>query len=125
MAQGAKIYSGTYTPTSDNADFSIDTGVTGWTHFLIVPHILPYATPHARCLGGKYVDLNMRYYMSLFGSSSDSSTTANSVRTTLDTSNPPYADCVKISGSSITLTRLIPAQGGTFQAGTQYDWYAW
>lgn len=125
MAQGAKIYSGTYVPSVSSANVTIDTGVTGWTHFLIVPHILPYATPHARCLGAKYVDLNMRYYMSAFGSSSDSSTTASVVRTTLDTSSPSYADCVMISGSSITLTRLIPSQGGTFQAGTQYDWYAW
>ena len=124
MASGAKIYSGTYIPETDSAYATIDTGKTGWTHFLIVPHTLPYAVPYVRCLGSKYVDVNEQFAVYSYGASSDSErpSTGNSV--TANTS-VPFSEAVIISGTTISFARLIASQQGAFQAGTQYDWYAW
>ena len=124
MASGAKIYSGTYIPETDTPFPTIDTGKTGWTHFLIVPHTLPYAVPHARCLGSKYVDVNEQFAVYSYGASSDSEmpSTGNSVTANTSVS---FSEAVIISRTTIRFARLISSLQGTFQAGTQYDWYAW
>ena len=121
---GVKVYSGTYTPSSDSSSATIDTGATGWSHFLIVPHVLPYATSYVRCLGCKYVDFNTRYYLNSFGASS-ASATPSACRTVTDDTSPAFANTVQVNGTSITFTGLIASQGGSFQAGTQYNWYVW
>ena len=124
MASGAKIYSGTYIPETTSAYVTIDTGKTGWTHFLIVPHTLPYAVPYSRCLGSKYVDTIEQFAVYSYGAGGDESrpSTGNSV--TANTT-VPFSAAVIISGTTIRFNRLIASQQGAFQAGTQYDWYAW
>lgn len=121
---GVKVYSGTYTPSSSSAAATIDTRATGWSHFLIVPHVLPYATSYVRCLGCKYVDFSTRYYLNTFGASS-ASDIPSACRTVTDDTSPSLSATVQVNGTSITFTGLIASQGGSFQAGTQYDWYAW
>lgn len=116
---GGGVTSGTYTPTSDGASFSIDTGVTGWTHFLIVAHTLPYATPMSRCLGSRYFDATANYVIATYGSSSDTSAKP-SAGSSYDSGN----NLPSVSGSVIT-SGGAASQVGSLQAGTQYDWYAW
>jgi len=120
----AKIYSGTYIPETTGSDATIDTGKTGWTHFLIVAHTLPYAVPYVRCLGSKYVDVNEQFAVYSYGASSVSERPYSGNSVTANTS-VPFSEAVIISGTTITFTRLIAGQQGAFQAGTQYDWYAW
>ena len=122
---GAKIYSGTYIPETDSAVATIDTGKTGWTHFLIVAHVLPYVTPTARCLCLKFYDFNTEVAQMMFGGSSDASDTASSTNIFTSSTTNKFSDTVSRNGSEITFYNLIPSQGGKFQAGTQYDWYAW
>lgn len=121
---GGGMTTGTYIPEANSSEATIDTGKTGWTHFLIVPHTLPYAVPYVRCLGLKYVDVNGQFAVYSYGASSDSErpSTGNSVTANTSVS---FSQAVIISETTITFTRLISSQQGAFQAGTQYDWYAW
>ena len=121
----AKIYSGTYIPETTGSDATIDTGKTGWTHFLIVAHVLPYVTPMARCLCLKFYDFDTEVAQMMFGGSSDESNMASSENTFTSSTTKKFSDTVSRNGSEITFSNLIAGQGGKFQAGTQYDWYAW
>ena len=116
---GGGITSGTYTPSSDGAGFSIDTGVTGWTHFLIVAHTLPYVTPKARCLGLRYFDVDSQFLICAYGTSSD---TSDRPATGSFWNSGNYIPT--ISGTTISASG-VASQVGAFQAGTQYDWYVW
>lgn len=121
---GSGVTSGTYTPASDSSSATIDTGKTGWTHFLIVPHTLPYATAYARCLGCRFYDMTAQMLICAFGSSSAQSS-PNSAATYTESTTRKFSETYEINGTVITFKNLVASQGGTFQAGTQYDWYVW
>lgn len=114
---GGGVASGTYTPTTNGTGATIDTGATGWTHFLIVPHVLPYETPYERCMGLRYADITAGYIICVFGSSSESA-----IPSTAKFHTSTYTPTV--SGSVISFTGQS-GNTGTFQGGTQYDWFAW
>lgn len=120
----AKIYSGTYIPETDSSAATIDTGKTGWTHFLIVAHVLPYDVAYVRCLGLRLYDMDTEVLQCSFGPSSDRNV-PNSVAVYTEYTTKKFSETYEINGTEITLKNLISSQGGQFQAGTQYDWYAW
>lgn len=121
---GGGMAKGTYIPSSDGATAVIDIGATEWTHFLIVPHTLPYATPYTRCLGMRYINRSARFTLYSFGPSRDSAIPSQDAVYT-DSTSPNFDKVCAINGTVLTLGGVIASQGGSFQAGTQYDWYAW
>lgn len=119
----AKIYSGTHIPESNITTFSVDVGSSSFTHFLLVPHTLPYEIAYVRCLGGRYVDLEQRFMLVMLGSSSER-TAPSSTNIFTDSTSTAFDYLVNKNGSTISITG-IAAQTGTMYANTQYDWYAW
>ena len=124
MASGAKIYSGTYIPESSGTALSIDVGSSNFSHFLLVPHSLPYETAYVRCLGGRYVDLEQHLLLIMIGASSEK-TYPSSTNMFTDETTTTFDHFVSKNGSILTFITGIAAQIGTLYANTQYDWYAW
>ena len=123
MANGKRVASGTYVPETDSVTFTIDTGRTDWTHFLICVHSLPYESGFARCLGLRYADLNNNLLLCLFGSSSDSNAVPNggvSYYTSTDF-NYYFAK----DGTLAKFIKGIASTIGKPYIGAQYDWYVW
>ena len=124
MASGAKIYSGTYTTESNTTLLSIDVGSSNFSHFLLVPHSLPYETAYVRCLGGRYVDLGQHLLLIMVGSSSEKTYPSATNMFTDDTS-ATFDYFVRKNGSILTFIAGIASQIGALYANIQYDWYAW
>lgn len=123
MASGAKIFKGIYISESDVTNISVDVGISNFTHFLLLPHTLPYDTRFLRCLGGRYVDLEQRIVLIMVGSSKESNIPSQTNVFTDDTSTV-FDYIVGKEGSTIEM-HGIASQVGVLRANTQYDWYAW
>lgn len=115
---GSAITSGTYTPTADTVNTVIDVGVTGWTHFLMVAHVLPLETAQNKFFALEYVDFSSGLLLNAH--SSNTNTAPNQV--TLLQSGHAYFPTV--SGSVITRSSSSGYTGFLY-AGLQYDWYVW
>ena len=118
---GAGVASGTYIPTEDATAYSIDTGITGFTRFLLVPHELPYAsgvvTQKPFC--SEYVDFGQGYCINTHGGASSSTSPTQVFFCATSHSYAP-----KINGTKVERGGSTGYNGQMF-AGVQYDWYAW
>ena len=108
---------GTYIPETDGSYFDIDTGITGWKYFLIIPRKLPYDEAYVRCFGQMFVSVDANYALFTYGPSSSST-------------NPNGASVSTLGGyynldGSIVKKRGIAAQTGSLKSNIEYDWYCW
>ena len=123
MASGAKIFKGIYISESNISSISVDVGTSNFTHFLLLPHTLPYDIGFLRCLGGRYVDLEQRIALIMVGPSRESNIPSQTNVFTDDTSTT-FDFVVQKEGSTVSFNG-INSQIGALRANTQYDWYAW
>ena len=113
--QNDVIAKGIYTPESDTNSFVIDTGKSGWTHFLIVVKTLPYAEDvgKARAMTCRYYNAETNTWFSTFGSSTSSKPDKASI-----ISEPTISgNTISWSGSNTTAGLLIK--------DVEYEWFCW
>lgn len=117
---GAGVTSGTFTPSANTVDYSIDTGVTGLTHFLLTAHTLPYAeSQNARVFGTEYVDLQSGFMVNTHGNGN--TVTSPNQASVFQTGHSYYPT---VNGTVISRAGSS-GYVGFLCAGIQYDWYAW
>lgn len=121
MANGAKIYSGTYIPTADTVAFSIDTGATNWSHFMLVAHTLPYGDGIVtqKAFVSEYVDFEQGYCINTHGG-----TTSATSPTQVSFFNSEHSYFPQKNATVIGRSGSFGYHGTLF-ANVQYDWYAW
>lgn len=115
---GSAITSGTYTPTEDVVNTVIDVGVTGWTHFLMVAHVLPLETAQNKFFALEYVDFSSGILLNAHSSN------ANTAPNQVGLLQSGHAYFPTVSGSVIT-RNSSSGYTGFLYAGLQYDWYVW
>ena len=121
MASGAKIYSGTYIPTADSVSFSIDTGATDWTHFMLVAHVLPYegSVVTQKAFASEYVDFGQGFCINAHGATTSATSPTQVSFYQTGHSYFPVKNGAVISRSGST------GYHGYLFANIKYDWYAW
>lgn len=113
------IKRGSFVAKATTPAYTLDTGSTDWWYLVIIPHVYPYETTAARCIGAKIVDLRSGHLISVFGSSAGSNdrVTAASDRAIGGTECNVEDGVVTFGGAQATV--------GRFVEGCRYDWYAW
>ena len=110
---------GTFISDTDITTTTIDTGVTGWKHFLFTVKSLPISGE--RALMTRYIHINGEtgYYTSIFASSSGATLDGKPQNVAVFDFNSNM-----INGTSITISG-IQSQIGKIYANTEYEWYCW
>jgi hypothetical protein len=118
MAQsGGFMAHGTYIPEASSAVLDLDTGVSGWTRFLMARKQMPNENKTARGFVLMYIDTNTDLRLCTFNSSAGAQYPNQSTAGTL-------GENVNKNGS-VVVKRGIASQTGTLEAGIEYEWWCW
>lgn len=117
---GSTVKSGNFTVDTNRTGVTIETGVSGVRRLIIVPHVLPYETAYSRCMGMWFVDFEKNIMLTSFGASSAAATPSQAYFYDLSTA----AVTVTNNSGTVAFSGFVAARAGTYQAGVQYDWYA-